>query len=73
MDHYIWLCFFEDRYQGGDRGDIAVIVGNTVRIWTPIARGSKVEDGNFAGVGVVEEIHNVMAQEPAAANYENVA
>lgn len=73
MDHYIWLRFFEDRDQGGERGDIAIIVGNAVRIWAPIARGRKVQHGDVAGVGVVEEIHNVMAQEPAAANYKHVA
>ena len=73
MDHDIWLRFFENGYEGGDRGDIAVVVGNTIGIGTAIAGRREVEDGDFAGVGVVEEVHDVMAQEPATANYEDVA
>jgi hypothetical protein len=73
MDDYIWLRFFENGYEGGYRGDITVVVGDTVGIGTAIAGCGEVEDGYFAGVGVVEEVHDVMAQESAAANYKDIS
>ena len=49
------------------------MVGDTIRIWAPVAGGEKIDYGDVGGGCGEEEVDNVVAEETATADYEDVA
>jgi hypothetical protein len=68
VDYDIGFASLEDLEDFGEIGDIAVVVNDTIRVWTSIAGGEEVEDGDFGGIRGEDEVNNMVAEEAAAAD-----
>ena len=68
MDDDLGLDFLEDVADGGGGGYVGRVIGC---IWEAVMSGAEVEDGDFGGGGFEELAHDVVAEETAAADYED--
>lgn len=73
MDHDIGLDLLEDRDHGIERSDVAVEVLDAIGFGTAVACCAEVHHGHLAGVALDQLVDNVVTEEAAAANDDNVS
>lgn len=73
MDHDIGLDLLEDRDQRFKRRDVAVEVLDAIGFGTTVACCAEVHHGHLAGIEVDELVDDVVTEEAAAANDDNVS
>lgn len=73
VDHDIWLDLLEDRNDRFERGDVSVEVLDAVGFGAAVACSAEIHDEHLAGIAIDELVDDVVTEEAAAANDDNVS